>query len=121
MWRRSSSDRSLLATSGGRSSPKQNDTPDSRGGVQPFKVFFSADIVYFVLGEVADTVVLQEVTSEDVVSLVDAMSQKFIVVTPSEEWSAQQKADAITAASPSTKKGSGCARMLLPSESWVAL
>ena len=73
-------------------------------------------MVYFVLSEVADTVVLQEVRSKDAVSLVDTMSQKFTVVTPSEEWSVQQTADAITAASPSTKKASGCALMLLPSE-----
>ena len=51
-------------------------------------------LVYFVLGEIADTVVLREVTSEDAVSLVVAVSQKFTVVTPSEELSAQQLADA---------------------------
>ena len=36
------------------------------------------------------------------------VSQKFTVVTPSEKWSAHQKADAITAASPSTENESSC-------------
>ena len=62
--------------------------------LNPSGSFSQPILMYFVLGEVADTVVLQEVTSEDVVSMVDAMSQKFTVVTPSEEWNAQKMADA---------------------------
>ena len=73
-----------------------NDAPDSRS-----EVFSQPILVY-------ETVVPQEVTSEDVVSLMDAMSQKFTVVTPSEKWSAHQKADVITSASPSTENESGC-------------